>query len=144
MSELDARCFVKRGNTLVPADFAADEMLADIKDGREVMITMRRARNPSHHRWFFSLLHKVVQNTEMWADEQDLLDDLKEATGLCTRRINPFTKRETVRHGGINFAAMDETKFSRWKKRALWLLSDTLGWDAESLMAETDETQRAA
>ncbi|MCK7474054.1 MAG: DUF1367 family protein [Rhodopseudomonas palustris] len=52
---------------LVPADIHADEMLGEIADGREVMVTIRRARNPQHHRFLFAMLRKVVENSDLWS-----------------------------------------------------------------------------
>ena len=142
MNDLDGRCFLKRDNHLIAADFAAEEFLAGIPNGREVVVTVRRARSPKHHRWFFALLHKVVANSEHWVDEEDLLDDLKLATGHAERRVNILTG-ETYRVAkSINFASMAEDPFRRFKERCLYVLAKALGIDPDVLMEETDATQR--
>lgn len=142
MTDLDARCFIKRGRSLVAADFAAEEFLAGIKDGREVLVSVRRARSPKHHRWFFALLRKVVENSERWADEDDLLDDLKLATGHATRRVHLLTGEVCLVAKSINFASMPEDPFRRFRDRCLYVLGKTLGVDPLTLMQETDATQR--
>ena len=142
MSDLDARCFVKRGNTLVPADFAADEFLSGIPDGREILVSVRRPRSPQHHRWFFALLRKVVENSEHWSSEEDLLDDLKLMTGHFTRRVNLLTGDICLVAKSINFASMPEDPFRRFKDRALFVLSKVLGVDPLQLMEETNATQK--
>jgi hypothetical protein len=141
MSDLDGRCFVKRGLTLVPADFAAEEMLADIEDGKEIILSARQARNPQHHRWFFALMHKVCANTDDWHDEEELLDAIKLATGHVQRRMKlDGTMYQAPR--SISFASMGQDKFKRFVDRALYVLSKALGFDAETLMAEVDRTQK--
>lgn len=135
MTDLDARCFLVKGNSLVAADFAAEEFLAGIPQGREVMVTVRRARSPKHHRWFFKLLHRVVENTDdRWADEDDVLDDLKLACGHFTRRANILTGEIQYVAKSINFASMGEDKFRRFKDRALYVLAKALGYDPLILM----------
>lgn len=142
MSDLDGRAFIKRGNALIPADFAADEAVAAIAEGREVLVTIRRPRSVIHHRWFFSLLRHVVSNSEQWSDEDDLLDDLKLATGHITRRVNLMTGEVSAVAKSINFASMPEDAFRRFKDRCLFVLAKVLGIDPVTLMEETDATQR--
>lgn len=142
MSDLDGRCFIKRGNNLVAADFAAEEFLAGIPDGREVLVSVRRPRSPQHHRWFFAMLRKVVENSERWGSEDDLLDDLKIATGHAVRRVNIFTGEVQLCAKSINFASMPEDPFIRFKKRCLYVLGRCLGIDPLVLMEETEATQR--
>jgi len=142
MGDLDGRCFVKRNGGFFPADFAAEEMTASVADGREVVFTVRKARSPQHLRWFFAMLRKVCENTDdQWLDEEELLDDLKEAVGLSKKKINPLTGRESQRPGSISFAAMGEAKFVRFRRRCSYVLGQFLGCTPEELMAETDETQ---
>jgi hypothetical protein len=141
MSDLDGRCFVKRGLTLVPADIAAEEMLADLEDGKEIILSARMSRNPQHHRWFFALMRKVCDNTDDWKDEDELLDAIKLATGHVQRRMKlDGTMYQAPR--SISFAAMGQDKFKRFVDRALYVLSKALGFDAETLMAEVDRTQK--
>lgn len=143
MTDLDARCFIKRGNSLVPADFAAEEFLADIPSGREVLVSVRRPRSPQHHRWFFALLRKVVENTEnVWMDEEDLLDDLKLATGHAQRRVNLLTGEVEKVAKSINFATMAEDPFRRFRDRCLFVLGKFLRVDPLTLMKEVDTTQQ--
>lgn len=142
MTDLDGRCFLRRGNSLVAADFAAEEFLAGIPNGREVLVTVRRPRSPRHHRWFFALLRKVVENSELWHDEDDLLDDLKLATGHASRRVNVLTGETVLVARSINFASMPEDPFKRFKMRCLHVLAGALGIDPVALMEETDATQK--
>lgn len=142
MSDLDARSFMKRGTSLLAADFAAEEFLSGIPDGREVTVTIRRPRSPDHHRWFFAMLTAVCDNSEQWADPDDLLDDLKIACGHFTRRVNALTGEVQLVAKSINFASMPEDTFRRFKDRALYVLARA-GIDVDALMDEVDATQRS-
>ncbi|MGV6875882.1 hypothetical protein ACUSIJ_24755 [Pseudochelatococcus sp. B33] len=139
MSDLDARCFTKRGNTLVPSDVMADEMMAQIKDGRDVLVTLRRARNPKHHRLLFAALRKVVDNTDRWPSEDVLLDELKLATGLAEVRVNLLTGKPYAVPASISFAAMDQTRFGEWFARATIALAQAIGVEHQELLAEIAE-----
>lgn len=144
MSDLDGRCFIRRGNTLVPADFAAEEFLSELKDGREVILTIRKARSPKHHRWFFAMLHKVVENTDRWSTEDELLDALKLATGHTERR-QTIDGSIYLAPRSISFAAMEEGAFTRFRRRCCYVLATrVLGISPEELMGETEATQRRA
>ena len=144
MSDLDGRCFIRRGGSLVPADAAAEEFLAEIADGREVILTTRKARSPQHHRWFFALLHKVVDNTDDWQNEEELLDALKLATGHVEYRMMLDGTAYVAPHS-ISFAAMGEEAFKRFRNRACYVLATkVLRCSPEELMAETDKTQQRA
>lgn len=141
-ADLEGRAFTKKGRTLVPSDFAAEEMLADLPEGREVLITIRRARSVQHHRFFFSMLRLVVSNTDRWQTEDDLLDDLKLATGHVRRRACGITGKPLIIPDSINFASMPQDPFRRFVNRCVYVLSQALGWNPEDLMRETEATQR--
>ena len=122
MSDLDARLFRRRDNMLVPVDRYAHEWLCTI-DGRPVMVSVRRPRNPEHHRLLFALLRTVVDATGKWPDVKTLLHDLKMATGLTETHINGITGEIVVRPQSISFAAMDQQRFRPWFDRATFLIS---------------------
>ena len=125
MSDLDGLCFVKRGKSLVPADIQADEWLTAVGDGKEVLMSGRRPRNPRFHRLAFALMRLVIENDpdNRWLTERDLLEDLKKATRHVETHINGFTGDVEVRTKSISFAAMDEFAFHRWFARAVYILA---------------------
>lgn len=151
MTDIHARNFVKRHGVLVPADFMADEMLSAVPERREVMLTLRRPRNPRHHRLLWALLRKATENSEQWESDQILLDELKLATGLAEVRVNMLTKRPYAVPGSVSFAAMDQTRFSAWFEQAIAILAREIGvsnaelWtEIEMLMERGDGLRRAA
>lgn len=145
MSDLNGRCFVRKRNTLVPADFAAAEMLDGIPEGSEIIVKIRRPRNPACHRWFFALLRIVCENTGyLWYDEEDLLDALKRAVGH-TEHCLDIDGGSYEKPKSISFSAMTEDQFRVFKDKCLDVLATkVLGCSPEELMNETDSTQKRA
>lgn len=144
MTDLDARCFRKVRNPatgrsgLVPCDVMAEELMAFLPDGKDVLVTIRRARNPKHHRLLWALLKKVVENTDRWSDERELLDSLKLATGLFEARI-AFNGVPFAVPASISFAAMDQARFAEWYAKAVAVLArDVLNVAPDALRAEVE------
>lgn len=125
MGDLDGLCFIKRGKALIPADIQAEEWLNAASDGKEVLMSGRRPRNPRFHRLAFALMRLVMENDpeNRWLTENDLLEDLKKATRHVETHINGFTGVVEVRTRSISFASMDEFAFSRWFARAIYVLA---------------------
>jgi hypothetical protein len=141
--DLDGRAFKRVGNALVPVDFAADELVASLPEGKEVLVVVRRARSVAHHRWFFALLRVVVDNTEArWLDEEQLLNDLKLSVGHFSTSINLMTGEEHLVPRSISFASMEQGAFWRFTNRCLWVLgTKVLHIDPAVLMAEVSSKQ---
>lgn len=143
MSDLNGCCMKRVAGALVPADFHADDIISEIPEGGEVMVTVRRARNPKFHRWFFALLRKVIENTDKkWRNEEELLYALKIATGHC----EPSASLEgyvLLQPKSINFGAMDELKFKSFVGRCLDEIHLNLGIDPDLLMDEINREQGA-
>lgn len=140
MTDLEGRAFFRRGNTLVPSDFAAEEILSGIPEGKEILVTIRRPRHVEHHRWFFACLRRVVENSEVWKDEEELLDVLKIATGH-TKPVQLWDGTIYRRPKSINFASQGQDAFQRFVNRALYVLAQMTGIDPTVLKAETQATQ---
>lgn len=123
MTDLDARCFhketVANRTVLVASDIMADEWLAKQPFKKPMAMTGRRPRNWKHLAKLWCLLDEVVSNCDMWPNKEQLLIDLKEATGLSQTRINPFTGRQMVIVGSIAFESMDQDTFAEWYEKAI-------------------------
>lgn len=144
MSDLDGRLFIRREQAFVPADLHAEEALRKYPVGSTVMLTLRRPRNPRHHRKLFAIFDVVLGQTDRWADEVVLLEDLKLATGLFTTRISAFTGMPYPVPASISFAAMSQDRFETWYAKALLVLSQHLGVDVETLGREIGEVEAAS
>lgn len=141
--DLDGRAFVKRNGALWPADGAAREFLDELPDRKEVLVTVRRVRSAVHHRWFFSLLRHVVDQTDDFGSEEELLDAVKLATGHVERRMM-LDGRMWLAPRSISFAAMGQDAFRRFVDRALFVLNRALGIDCEALVREVEADQKEA
>lgn len=141
MSDLNGVCMKRVDGALVPVDFHGDDILHDIPENGEVMVTLRRARNPKFHRWFFALLRKVIDNTDnRWKNEDELLYALKIEVGHC-EPTPAMTGEVLLQPRSINFAAMDEIKFKLFVTRCLDAIHLNLGIDPDRLMEEINSEQ---
>lgn len=143
--DLESRAFVRRGNALVPADMMADEMLREIPDGREVLVTVRRPRSPRNHAHFFAILHRALEHMPESCqifDERTLLDAIKLAVGHV-RRVRTLNGITLEMPDSIDFSSMPEDRFQRFKARALYILGQVIGCDPADLEPE-DQKRRAA
>ncbi len=140
MSDLDGRVFVKDGNVLRPADVHADEFMREIPQGKRVLLSFRKPRNPDHHRFFFAMLKRVCEATGRWDDPESLLEVLKLSVGHVSpvQRLNGET---LLLPKSIAFASMDQEAFRRFVDRCVYVLADQLGIDAKRMMDEVDQEQ---
>jgi hypothetical protein len=143
MTEIEARVFRKVRNPktgvagLVPCDCMADEFLASLPDGKEILVRISKPRSVRFLRLLFALLRKVVENTDRWANERLLLEDLKLATGLFETRVSALTGMPYPVPASISFASMNADEFHRWFDKAITVLArDVLNTAPDALRAE--------
>ena len=136
MTDLDAKVFRRRGNTLIPSDTNADEWLATIGEGKEVTVTARKARNARQHKLLFALLRIVTDNSDQWPNAYALLDALKMATGHVDL-IRGIGGQVIAKPASISYASMPQDRFSEWFKRALDIVArDILNTAPDDVAAE--------
>lgn len=131
--------FEKHALSLHPADAAASDMLAGIKNGETVMVEIKRPRNLEMHRLFWALMQKVADNQEHYADAEQVCAAFKVATGHCDY--------VQTKHGmvgvpkSIAFAKMSQDDFRAFFDKALdFLVREVLpGVGKEELRREIDE-----
>lgn len=111
--------FAKHLGALRPADADAEAILRSISMGECVEVTVKRKRNPKHHRKLMALLNIVVENTDgRWPNIDALKEDLKMATGLFEKRVSISGKTYFIPKS-ISFASMDQAEFTKWYDQAL-------------------------
>ena len=141
MSDIAGRMFIREGNHFVPADIAAQEMLEKIPEGKAVLLDHRRPRSPENHRHFFAILRVALQHLDGYQNEDALLDAVKLAVGHV--RYVRRTNGEVIDlPATINFGAMPEDEFKRFKNRALYVLGELIGTDPVQLLEETTRQNR--
>lgn len=125
--------FIKQGIVLAPCDEDGREIMAAIKDGRQVIVHVHTARNPRHHRQLFLLLRKCIDAGAWEGDEESLLTWLKIGTGLVDTALGPNGKPYYIPRS-IAFESMAQDRFARWYDRAVFLISTRLlendNWEA--------------
>jgi hypothetical protein len=138
MSDLDGKCFIRTERGLVPADIHADEWLGTLPFKREVIITSRQPRSPEHHRWFFAMLKKVLDNTDnRWSSVEELRDALKIATGYFEVKMDMAGEYYRVPRS-MSYASMKGDEFKRFVDACLYHIQLHTGIDPVELMREVD------
>src|SRR5271170_2868374 len=134
MTDLDGSAFIRRGETLVPAEINAEAFLHSVPEGREVLVSIRRARSVPQHRLMFALLRRVCENSDQWASENELLDAVKLAVGHVELRLT-LDGRGYRAPKSISFASMKQDAFQRFFDRAVYVLSKMIGVTPDELLA---------
>lgn len=143
MSDLDGRAFKKAGKCLSPSDRHAEEFLDTIKDGSEVLVTIRRPRSIEFHKFFFAKLKAIVDATGRWGDVEELLDDLKLATRHVEKRQNVITGQYFMKPRSISFASLGQAAFSRFDDRCNYVLAEA-GIDVDEIVKQASEAAKRA
>lgn len=102
----------------MPSDPVSADAIAGIPDKQQVTATIRRPRNPQHHRKLWALLTVVFEAQDTFATTRDLLQALKIATGLFTTGFT-VDGMPWVEPGSIAFASMCQTDFEQWYDKAV-------------------------
>jgi len=109
---------VREGNRLAAADPISAEAIANIKSKETVTASIRRPRNPKHHRKLWALLQVVFESQKTFPTTEELLNALKVATGLFDTGLT-IEGMPYARPKSISFAAMDQASFEQWYDRAV-------------------------
>jgi hypothetical protein len=140
-TDLSGRLFERVGNHLVPADLYAHEFVEKLKNGQKLLVDAKTPRSPENHAHFYAILRAALEHLEGFADEDALLDSLKMATGHV-RQIMLVDGTMVFIPKSIRFAAMGEDAFKRFKERALYVLTQLLGFDAATLATRVRQDSR--
>lgn len=133
--------FRKRGNALVAVDQDGLDILSAIRDGRDVMATVKTPRNPKHHRLLFAALKFVVAHADTFQDTENALLALKIACGLVDTYIDADTGKTFFIPRSIAFESMDQLEFNNFFDRAVYVITSRWmppGTTAESVRKEIE------
>jgi hypothetical protein len=109
---------VREGTKLAAADPISAEAIAGIKLRETVTASIRRSRNPKHHRKLWALLTVVYDSQSVFATKEDLLNAIKLATGLFETGLT-VDRVPYVVPQSISFAAMDQNRFEQRYEKVL-------------------------
>ena len=131
---------VKEKGRLVAADPISADAIASIPDRERVTATIRRPRNPAHHRKLWALLTVVFDAQTTFATTSDLLSAIKIATGLFDTG-KTVDGMPWVQPGSIAFASMDQKSFEQWYDKAIEVVLTKIlpSVDREDLTARVNE-----
>jgi hypothetical protein len=129
----------KNGPILTPVDEEGFEVLAKLRDGRDVMVDVTAPRSIRHHRLFFALCKFCQMHCELWSQSsvEEIKDALKLATGLVRRYVSTETAATYLVLRHMNFESMDQTAFNEFFTNAVevickrWMPPGTLPADVE-------------
>lgn len=115
--------FKRRGNSLVAVDAEGLELLAPIRDGREVMVSVKVARNPKHHRLLMAMLGLIVKRAGAFDNHDNALVALKVACGLVDPYIDAQSGKTYFVPRSIAFESMSQDKFIDFFDRAVFVIT---------------------
>lgn len=115
--------FMRRDNSLVPMSEEAEAMLRAVKNGNEIMVSMKPARNIRHHKLLFAMLNLIVQHTGQFSSTDDALVALKIACGLVDPFIDAQSGKTFFVPRSISFSAMPQNDFSAFFDRAVYVVT---------------------
>jgi len=93
------------------------------KVGDSLEISMRKPRNPLHHKKLFAIINMCLQNMpdymhQKYATSDSILDELKLQCGYYEMRVTLTGKRFYVPKS-ISFEKMDQTEFEKFYDKSL-------------------------
>lgn len=111
-SEEKAVLLRRRGIGLVAADDLALEVLQKIEANKDVLVWLKRSRNPAHHRKFMALVKLIFDNQTKYASREALLTAIKIGVGHCD--FYQVGEKSAFVPRSLAFEAMDQTEFERF------------------------------
>lgn len=133
--------FRRRGKTLIPVDDQGLELLQSIRDGRDVMVSVKVARNPKHHRLLFAMLNLIVERTGKFSATDEALTALKVACGLVDPYIDSESGKTFFVPRSIAFESMPQDDFRAFFDRSVFVALQRWfppGTSEQDLRAEID------
>lgn len=109
-----------------------------LKVGQDYLVTVTTKRNIRFHRKYFALLNLVFQNQEIYNNLDDLRKDLTIAAGFHRERLN-IHGEIILEAESINFASMDDIKFSELYSRTIDQIVKYFNFDRQDIINEVEQ-----
>ena len=90
-----------------------------LRPGDSMILSFKQPRNVKHHRKLFSLVRAVVENSEVYENEEMALDAIKLAAGHVDLIPHPQTGELVPRPKSISFEKMDQAVFDEFYENAI-------------------------
>ena len=131
------------GGCLRPYGDPAWDAFDGVRTNKPVIVTVHQARNPDHHNKLWGIAAKVADFDPEFTDAEDAVDWVKEQIpNMHTKKARGLpsgTIEVRIVLRSISFASMDQIAFNRFYDRALWLWSERIGTDPETLLEQQAE-----
>ena len=129
----------RRGFKLEPCSLVDEEALAEIPEGRDLTVTVKRQRSQKQHRFFWGLLQKVTDNHAEYHRPEQLLLWLKIRLGYVDEVRFHDDKVWWVAKS-ISFNAMGQDEFKKFFDVALdVLIAEVILVDRKDLIREVED-----
>lgn len=128
--------FRRVGGALVPTSPEAREALESVKDGKEVMASIRAARNIRQHHLFWAVVGIVAENEGRSKD--DIKDWLCYATNYVQHYFDPYGRLHIVPKS-IAVESMPQDEFNRFFNAAIMKVCERIGSAPDEVRARVYE-----
>jgi hypothetical protein len=125
---------------LRPVDAHGVDLLAKIKQGQQVEIIVKRARNGRQHRLYWALIGLIHPQQRLYTTQEQLSNAMKCAVGWCDE-VPLNSGKVMVTPRSISFANMDQTEFQQFFDKIIDLVVEKIlpGVTSEDLKRELEE-----
>ena len=113
-------------------DLAADPM------GTVYEVVKTNKRRPRQNNTYWKALSLAVKSTDRWATARHLHEELKLACGYYRKAVSLKTGEEILLPDSTAFSKMDQTEWQTYMDKAMFVLSNAIGYDALSFISEND------
>ncbi len=119
----------------------ANDAFEQIRTTKPVLVTVHQARNPDHHNKLWAIATRVADFCADFDDAEDAVDWAKIHIPNMRRYRQRLDGSVVVSTKSISYASMDQIAFNRFYDRCLYLWSQKIGCDPETLI---DQVEAAA
>lgn len=119
MTEITMR---REGNKLVPAHLMAEEDLATVPTGRDLLVKIRQPRNVRQFNLGWALAQKVAEACDWLHDKDDAMDYLLQRARHVKYFTNPHTGAVEIIVRSISWEKLKQDEFDRLFKRIVHIV----------------------
>jgi hypothetical protein len=113
---------IKKLGSLRPVDQMGIDAIAKLKEGEQVTVECKRARNGKQHRLYWALMNLIYGQQSRYATLEQMSNAIKCAVGYCDE-IETKGGKVLVIPKSIAFHAMPQDQFAEFFDRVLELVT---------------------
>lgn len=112
---------IKKLATLRPVDQSGVDRIAKLREGQQVEIQIKQARNGRQHRLYWAMIGLVYHQQNRYATQEQLSNAIKCAVGWCDE-IELSSGKVMVTPRSISFSNMPQEQFSEFFDKVIELV----------------------